>query len=459
MISVFYVGLSLLLADPQSTSVEHNSGSHVSNKTLENKVDEYIRPLVDRSDFYGTVLFAKNGKIQLVKGYGYANIEHQIKNNKDTVFHIASLNKPITSIGIMKLHQDGKIDINKAINQYISGYPNGNIITIKHLLSQTSGIPSYNRFSDYQEFAQRENTLTEIVNWFKAEELLFEPGSQYQYSNSNYVLLAHIIEQVTQMRYEAYLNQAVFEPLQMNHTRRVKYDEIVLNRAAGYSPASNQFGLDPIGYYNNSLKVGSGALFSTVLDLFQLEEIIYSNKILNQETRQLMFTNVNDSDYALGWGNWKRFDLKKYDHDGSSPGSVAYFSTYPDEKVTIIFLGNINSGVFRDMKYDLAAIYFKQAYEIPTTMSYLQLAESTLKKYEGIYHFDNGNFFAIKLLSGQLRFLWMGRGDSGYLLSPISHNELFMRARGDRIRFEFNNDKLLNATYIEPSGPSKLTKE
>ena len=122
--------------------------ANLQAQILEQKVDEYLSPLVSAGDFYGTVLFAKEGNIELVKGYGFANLEHRIENNPKTIFHIASINKPITAVGVMYLHENGMLNIDDTIAKHIPDYPNGNSITIKHLLSQTSGIPSYNRFPD-----------------------------------------------------------------------------------------------------------------------------------------------------------------------------------------------------------------------------------------------------------------------------------------------------------------------
>ncbi len=432
--------------------------SSYAQKSLEQKVDEYINPLVEATDFYGTVLFAKNGKIELVKGYGFQDIEHNVENTPLSVYHMGSLNKPLTAIGLMKLHQDGKLHINDVISKYIPEYPRGNEISIKNLLAQTSGIPSYNRFSDYGTYAKRENTLKQVVDWFKDEELLFKPGEKYSYSNSNYVLLAHLIELITNQTYEDYMQKTVFKPLGMQHTGIYKYDEIIKNRAIGYDPANNTYSLKPIGFYNNSIKVGSGAVHSTVLDMFKLEDALYTNKILNDNTRQLMLTEVAENDYGLGWGIWQRFDKNKYDHDGASPGAVAYFSTYPDDKVTIIFLGNINSGAFHKMKYDLAAIYFDKDYEVPTLRKYVVLKNEELSKFEGRYEFENGNFFDLKIIEGNLRFLWRGRGELGYLLSPTSDYSFYMRARGDQIDFSLNNEGKLEAYYVERSGRSKLNK-
>ncbi len=424
---------------------------------LEQKVDAYLAPLVNSGDFYGTVLFAKEGNIELVKGYGFANLEHGIKNTPNTIFHIASVNKPITAVGIMYLHQKGTLDINQFISKYIPGYPNGDKITVKQLLSQTSGIPSYNRFPDYSEYAKRENTLKEVVDWFKDKDLLFEPGSKYGYSNSNFVLLAFIIEKVTGLPYQKYMEENIFNPLKMNHTKPYKYDEIIPDRAEGYDPANTTFALKKTGFYNNSIKTGSGALYSTVTDLLKLDQALYTDELLNRETKKLMFTPIKNNEYGLGWGIWKRFDKNKHDHDGASPGSVAYFSRYPDDKVTIIFLGNINTGAFNRMKYNLAAIYFDKEYKIPEPKKYIVVDEKSLKQYEGRYEFESGNFFDLKVIEGNLRFLWRGRGELGYLLSPLGEGKFYMRARGDQIEFK-KTGNTTEVYYTERSGTSKLKK-
>lgn len=425
---------------------------------LEEKVNQYLKPLVESGDFYGTVLFARNGKVELAKGYGYADLEHEVPNTVHSVYHMGSLNKPLTAIGVMILHQRKLLDIDSPISTYLKDYPMGDEITVKHLLAQTSGIPSYNQFADYEVYANRDNSLAEVVDWFKNEKLLFEPGTKYGYSNSNYVLLALIMETISGLDYKEFMRSNLFQPLEMRNTGIFKFDEIVKNRAIGYDPANNLFALKPVGYYNNSIKIGSGAVHSTVLDMLKLEEALYTNKILDEPARKLMLTEVNDNDYGLGWGIWPRFSKRKYDHDGASPGSVAYFSTYPDDKVTIIFLGNINSGIFQGMKKDLAAIYFGEKYEIPQVRKYLALSPSQLSKYEGRYEFDNGNFFDLKLIKGELRFLWRGRGDLGYLLSPLSDSRFYMRARGDEMRFEMSGNSISKVIYVEQSEESLLKR-
>lgn len=428
------------------------------SQNLEQKVDEYLMPLVEASDFYGSILFAKDGEIELAKGYGFADLEHNVPNTVESVFHMGSVNKPITAIGIMLLHQKGMLDIDKTIDNYLRDYPRGSEIRVKDLLAQTSGIPSYNSFPDYTKYSMQDNTLQEVVDWFKGKELLFNPGTKYGYSNCNFVLLAHIIEQVTGESYEKYMQSNVFEPLGMLNTGIFAYDEIVKNRAIGYDPANNAYGLKPIGYYNNSIKIGSGAVHSNVLDMLKLEDALYTDKIMSEETRELMLTEVDDNDYGLGWGIWQRFGKNKYDHDGASPGAVAYFSTYPDDMVTIIFLGNVNSGVFNAMKKDLAAIYFDEEYNVPTPKKYVQVNKDELKRFEGRYEFERGSFFDLKVINGDLRFLWRGRGELGYLLSPLNDFSFYMRARGDQIDFTINEDGKVNATYLERAGRSQLKK-
>ena len=296
------------------------------------------------------------------------------------------------------------------------------------------------------------------MDWFKNEDLLFDPGSKYGYSNSNFVLLAYIIEKVAGVPYQNFMEKSIFDPLQMEHTKPFKYKEIVPKRAEGYDPANNSFGLEKRGFYNNSIKTGSGALFSTVGDLLKLDQALYNESILNEETKKLMFTPIDKNEYGLGWGIWKRFDKNKHDHDGASPGSVAYFSRYPDDKVTIIFLGNINTGAFNRMKYDLAAIYFNKEYKIPEPKKYISLDEETLRQYEGRFEFENGNFFDLKVKEGALRFLWRGRGELGYLLSPLGDGRFYMRARGDQINFEIVENIGTEVYYIERSGKSKLKR-
>lgn len=426
------------------------TGETVDDEMLREKLDAYLDPLVASTDFAGTVLIDRGGET-LIRGYGLADREAGRPNGPDTVFHIASVTKPITAVAVLRLHQDGRIDLFSPISRYLPKYPRGDEITVAHLLTQVSGIPSYNRFPDYGDYASRENTLAETVAWFSDEPLLFEPGSEYGYSNSNYVLLAHLVETVTGEGFDGWLKSAVFDPAGMNHTFRHEADH--RDHAVGYDPTPTS--VAPAAPYNKSLKIGSGHLSSTVGDLLALVRALEDDTVLDADRRRLLWSDPYGVGYGFGWGTRTRFGRPVLDHDGASPGAVAYLSHYPEDETTIIFLGNISTGAFHRMKSDLAAIVFGEPWEAPASRRYVDVSAETLERFEGRFGFPSGSFFDLVVDdAGALRFRWMGRGE-GYFLSPLSETAFYMRARGDELRFVRANGRW-EIDYVERGGVTRV---
>lgn len=166
------------------------------------QVDAYLAPLLRTNNFSGTVLVARGDEVVFHKGYGQASIEHGVRNTPATVFQIASVSKPFTSAAIMLLKDQGKLDLRAPLSAVLPGYPGADKLTIHHLLTHTSGIPNINDFDDYDEIQRRPHSPASLVALFKDKPLEFEPGTRYGYSNSNYNLLALIVEKVSGREYE-----------------------------------------------------------------------------------------------------------------------------------------------------------------------------------------------------------------------------------------------------------------
>ncbi len=424
---------------------------------LYKKVDQYFASFVKGKDFAGNILIAKDGKIIFQKSYGLADMEHGTPVSTNTVFHVASVSKPFTAILIMKLQEEGKLSVKDSLRKYLPGFPHGGQVTIHHLLSQTSGYADYNKFSDYYEFSIRNHTLAETVAWFRDKPLSFPPGSTYGYSNANYVLLAYLIEVITGESYETYLKKIITTPLGMLSTGNFSHEEIVPNRASGYDIAPGIPGLRNAPYYDKSFKRGSGALHTTAGDLLKLDRALYTDQLLTSASREQMFSQIDSNGYGYGWGIGRRFGKYAYvEHDGKSPGFAALFSRYPKEKVTIIFLSNINSGLFGAIRKDLAAIVFGEAYQQPVERSYMELPEGERRKFTGLYRFANGFEFRIKDESGTLN-CYFGTSRDAVLLSPVAADKLFIRARFDLLTLKQVDGKPV-IEYAERGGTSICAK-
>ena len=196
------------------------------------QLSSYIDKYDVKNKFRGTVLVAKNGNIILNKGYGLADYSKKVANESTTVFETASLTKQFTATAIMMLQESKLLNVKDTLNKYIPDYPNGSKITLNNLLTQTSGIVDYNPESlENNKSAFNPN---EIIALFKNKPLEFKTGTEYKYSGSNYILLGYIIQKVSGMTYEEYIDKNIIKPLKLNSTGFLENKDVIKNKASGY---------------------------------------------------------------------------------------------------------------------------------------------------------------------------------------------------------------------------------
>jgi len=232
------------------------------------KIDKLIQAYHDLGQFSGTALVAEKGKVIYKKGFGMANIEWNIPNQPDTKFRLGSVTKQFTAMLILQLVAEGKIDLEGDLSDYLPYYRKdvGEKVTVHHLLTHTSGIPSYTGLPIFQNISRDPYGVDEFVQKYCSGDLEFEPGSKFAYNNSGYFLLGAIIENVTGETYEKMLQERIFKPLGMKNSGYDHHDTIIPNRATGYDRTFDGYANSP--YLDMSLPYAAGSLYSTVEDLF-----------------------------------------------------------------------------------------------------------------------------------------------------------------------------------------------
>jgi D-alanyl-D-alanine carboxypeptidase len=187
--------------------------------TLAKRIDEYVTAHVKVNDFSGTVLLAKDGKPLFVKGYGYANREWQIPNAPHTKFRIGSITKQFTSMLIMQLREQGKLKLEDSVCLYVARCPDTwKPVTIHHLLTHTSGIPTYTGLPAWRAKNMVPHTTEQVMDYVRDLPLQWTPGERYAYNNSGYYLLGMVIEKVTGRKYDAALTDMILAPLDLTDT-------------------------------------------------------------------------------------------------------------------------------------------------------------------------------------------------------------------------------------------------
>jgi CubicO group peptidase (beta-lactamase class C family) len=290
--------------------------------------------------FSGSILVAREGRVLLAKGYGLADRERGVPNTPATKFRIGSLTKAFTAAAVPLLQQDGKLDDDDLLERFIPDYPEGDRIFLRHLLSHTSGIANFTALPEYDEYSQHPTTLLRTIEQFRDLPLEFEPGSRFRYSNSNYILLAYVIEQVAGSTYGEFLRQRIFEPLGMNDTGYDHNDPALPEMARGYAFEADSGELREASYIDMTVPGGAGGLYSTVRNLLIWHQALTDDRLLTPASRALMFTPVRNG-YGYGWGIQTAFaDRLTISHQGGINGFLSVIWRFPDEDLVIVVLSN-----------------------------------------------------------------------------------------------------------------------
>src|SRR6185369_15944639 len=262
-----------------------------SNPDVTRKIDDYMDALVKAGWFNGSILVARNGNVVVSKGYGMANFELDVPNTPHTKFRLGSITKPFTAMAIMLLQERGKLSDQNSVCKYLPECPPAwQSITLRHLLSHTSGIAKHDTAGVYLKTAMMPMTLPQLIDSFKNKPPDFKPGEKMDYNNNGYILLGYVIEKVSGQSYETFVSENIFKPLKMLDSGYDNHDPIIKNRAAGYRREGAT--LLNAAYIDQSQPFSAGALYSTTEDLLRLDQALYDNKFLSQKSLDAMFTPV-----------------------------------------------------------------------------------------------------------------------------------------------------------------------
>ncbi len=334
--------------------------------------------------FNGSALVAENGKVIYKGGFGMANMEWSIPNAPDTRFRLGSITKQFTSMLTLQLVEQGKIKLDGKLSDYLPDYRKdiGDKVTIHHLLTHTSGIPSYTSQPGFFETVSRNPfKVADFVTKYTSGNLDFEPGSKFTYNNSGYFLLGAIIEKVTGKSYEQVLKENILDPLGMKNTGYDHHATLIPKRAAGYSKTAD--GYTNAAYLDMSIPYAAGSLYSTVEDLYLWDQALYTDKLISAQSKELMYKPFLDN-YAYGW-NVSNTSFKVNEqpvqvirHGGGINGFSTMIARFPKEQNLIIVLDNTAQNTGR-LSETITKILYNQPYDLPK-MSMIPLLDKTFKE-------------------------------------------------------------------------------
>lgn len=376
-------------------------------------VNQYLSKRSEMGNFSGAVLIARGGKVVLRKGYGYANVEDKVPYTPETRHEVASISKMFTSMAALKLRDRGKLRLEDSICKYLEDCPETwRPVTVQHLMRNTSGIPDYEAPLDlgsekYFELMTRPDATATIFENAKKLPLDFKPGEKFNYSNTGYIVLSHVVQKAAGQPFAEFVTKGILKPAGMKSSGVLGFGASPKNLAYGYTYGDIGWEktLAGIPLTAGHLKrqpqlplkppAGDGGLYSTVGDLYRWSVIMDGSRFVSAQEAAEVFT-PGLSNYGYGWFIDTELERRRMKHTGALPGYTSVFIKFPEEKVTIIIFSNLDRARLRSIDQAVMAIVFGKSFDMPVMGKVVKLAAEQLARLEGDYKTMDGKLLTVR---------------------------------------------------------------
>jgi len=422
------------------------------------KLDDYFSQLEKNNKAMCGVAIVKDGKLVYENYIGFASIEDKTRNSNLTKFRIGSITKVFTATIIFQLIEEGKLSLETKLSEFYSEVPNSKKITISDMLSHRSGIHNFTSDEEYQQYMTSKKTKEEMVEIISKLKPDFQPGKKTEYSNSNYVLLGHIIEEITNSTYAQELKKRIIDKLGLTNTYYGGKIDTETNEAASYKFQDEKWVLQP--ETDMSIPHGAGAIVSIPKDLCVFLTALFNNKLVSEKSLKQMKEIKN----GLGKGliRFNFGDKVAYGHNGGIDGFVSSLGYFPDEKIAASLIANGVDYNLNDIAIGVLSIYFGVPFDIPDfTARETKLDKEELKKYVGEFS-SKALPLKITLKVEGDRLYGQATGQSAFPLTPFSKTEFKFESAGIIIEFTKDSEgKIQYDSFILKQGGKKFsyTKE
>ena len=392
----------------------------------------------------------RDGQVLYKRGYGIANLDHEIPISSKTVFNIGSMSKQFTAMSIALLARQGKVLLDDDIRKYLPEMPKYSApVTIRQLLHHTSGIREYSHLMQLTGIKFQDAPADEIYKIItRQKELNFNPGDEYLYSNSGYFLSARIVQKVSGKSLRQFTDENIFKPLGMTSTRfQDDKSEVMRNRATGYSPRRDGgFAVES----TTSDAVGAGDLLTTIDDLILWDRIFSQNNLgggqdlIREALTRGTLNNGERIDYGFGMEIETYRGLNEFGHGGATWGFTSDMIRFPDQRFTVFCLCNLSNIESARLTRQVADIYLASEFKAESktngsTPKVIQATEQELAAVAGSYfNFANNNFRRLYVKNGKLIY---SRGSSESELAPLGNNRFVMLGVPDQIDISFKSPR------------------
>ncbi|MFL6590158.1 MAG: serine hydrolase [Chthoniobacterales bacterium] len=416
------------------------------------QVADFVNGYLKQKQIPGcAVLVRKDGQVVHSAGYGIANLEYGVSVTPKTVFQSGSVGKQFTAMAVMMLVEEGKLSLGDPVSKFLKVPSTWSKITIRHLLTHTSGLGDYpEKFSLQKDYSE-----DELLKMVTAQRLDFAPGDGWSYSNLGYLTLGIVIHKVTGEFYGDLLEKRIFKRLGMNDTRIISEEQIISNRAAGYRlenrALKNQTWVSP-----SLNRTADGSLYLTIEDMAKWDEALDKGMLLSSAGYEQMWTpaRLNDgstTSYGFGWTLGKNaLGHRLIEHGGAWQGFATYIGRHPDDRLSVVVLCN-RAGANADYIANVVAGYYVAGLA-PPGPSAAKIDRAVLEAYAGDYRLLNRLNLKIVVVGDHLETNWLGQK---LVLLPESQTKFFEEDSDRTLRFIKDRSGRVNAAVI--SVPQEMT--
>ncbi len=397
-----------------------------------------------------TVLVVQNGTVVHRKGYGQANLELGVPMDPAFVLRLGSITKQFTAVAILQLVEAGKLKLDDDVTTLIPDFPiDGHEVTIAHLLTHTSGLPSYTDEPSWRPTWGQDLSIKEILAFTKGHSLKFAPGTDWDYSNTGYVLLGAIIEKTSGLSYADYVQSRIFGPAGMKNSAYGNPGPVMPGRIPGYSP-------DGPGKWKNATYLSmthphaAGALISNVDDLWKWEKALAAGTLVSPKMLEQAYANARLSDgratgYGYGWGIGTVSGHPSVEHSGGINGFATHALRVPDAGIYIAILCNSDGPTASpgSLAFQIANLVLNE----PQPKA-VKVSPAVLQDYVGVYRVTGGGKRAITLVDGVL--VYQRTGGRKVPLIALSKEEFVLAENGNRFAFAHDTNGKVDRLLLQP---------
>ena len=343
-------------------------------------LDRYLDTLEINNKFMGSVAISKSDEVIYSRSIGYADFEHKIKADKNTKYRIGSITKTFTAVLVLKAIEKNKIDLNQSIDKFFPAIKNAGKITVNQLLHHRSGIHNFTNDKEYLTWNTKPKTQKEMIEIIAKGGSDFEPGSKYEYSNSNYVLLTFILQQAFDQQYSDLLTEYITKPLRLKNTYLGGKINVQNGESKSYK-FSGTWKVEP--ETDISVPLGAGGIVSTPGDLVKFSYALFNGKLLTQESLEQM-KSLKDG-YGMGLIQIPFYEKRGYGHTGGIDGFTSVFVYFPDGDISYALTSNGTNYNTNNISIAVLSAVYGKPFKMPEFNKTYEVSSKDLDKYLGVY--------------------------------------------------------------------------